>query len=377
MASTLKLSENIVSLRREKKITQEELADFIGVTKAAVSKWETGQSLPDILILPQLAAYFDVTVDELLGYEAQLSREQIQMLYAGLAEDYARLPFEEVMEKTEGLVHRYYSCYSFLIQICILWMNHFMLAKDIQRQQEILCKGAKLCEHIIENCREITLCNDAMVFKAMFDLQTGKASEVVAQLEGMTDPNHAWRQTDSVLAQAYLAAGEEEKAYSYTQITLYMHLLSMVGASIQYLAMNMERPEVCEKIIQRTEGVIRLYDLHTLHPNSASQFYYQAALAYLTQGKKELALQKLGQYAQVIRFLLEEDHVYLHGDGYFNRLDEWIGKLELGAMPPRNMALVAKSVMETLEHPLFGMLLEDEEFLRIRKSLQEGVKRYE
>lgn len=44
MTTTLKLSENIVNLRREKKITQEDLADFIGVTKAAVSKWETGVS---------------------------------------------------------------------------------------------------------------------------------------------------------------------------------------------------------------------------------------------------------------------------------------------------------------------------------------------
>lgn len=377
MTTTLKLSENIVNLRREKKITQEDLADFIGVTKAAVSKWETGQSLPDILILPQLAAYFDVTVDELLGYEAQLNREQIQKLYAGLAADYARLPFEEVMEKTEGLVHRYYSCYPFLLQICTLWLNHFMLAKDQEQQQEVLGKGAKLCGHVMQNCREIAICNDAMTFKALFDLQMGKASEVVEQLEGMTDPSHIWRQTDSVLAQAYLAAGEGEKACSYTQISLYMHLLSLVGASTQYLGMNMEHLGICEQTIRRTEGILRLYNLDTLHPNSAAQFYYQAALVYMTHGKKEKALEKLGQYAQVVCFLLEEDHVCLHGDAYFDRLDEWIGKLELGAMPPRNMALVAKSVIQTLRHPLFGGLLDDEEFQRIRKSIEKGVKRYE
>ena len=73
----LNLSDNIIRLRRERKITQEELADFLGVTKASVSKWENAQSVPDILLLLQLAAFFDITIDELIGYDPQLTREQI------------------------------------------------------------------------------------------------------------------------------------------------------------------------------------------------------------------------------------------------------------------------------------------------------------
>ena len=48
------------------------------VTKASVSKWESGQSYPNILLLPKLATFFNVTVDELIGYEPQLSLEQIK-----------------------------------------------------------------------------------------------------------------------------------------------------------------------------------------------------------------------------------------------------------------------------------------------------------
>ena len=65
----INLAENIISFRHEKKITQEQLADYVGVTKASVSKWETKQSMPDILLLPQLAAFFDVTIDYLMGLE--------------------------------------------------------------------------------------------------------------------------------------------------------------------------------------------------------------------------------------------------------------------------------------------------------------------
>ena len=131
--NTLNLSDNLVHLRRKRKLTQKELADFIGVTKASVSKWENKQSLPDISLLPKLASFLDVTIDELLGYEPQLSREQIQKLYAELAFNYTMLPFDEAMQKSSELVRRYYSCYPFLLQICVLWLNHFSLAKETNR----------------------------------------------------------------------------------------------------------------------------------------------------------------------------------------------------------------------------------------------------
>ena len=125
----LNFAQNITMLRRRHGITQEALADFIGVTKASVSKWETGQSLPDIQTLLLLATYYDVTLDELLGYHPGLNRMQIRSLYRGLAKDFAEKPFEEVFLRSQKLVKNYYSCYNFLFQICILWLNHFILAE--------------------------------------------------------------------------------------------------------------------------------------------------------------------------------------------------------------------------------------------------------
>lgn len=63
----MNFGNKINELRKAKNITQEELAAELGVTAAAVSKWENGYSLPDILMLCALADYFGVTTDELLG----------------------------------------------------------------------------------------------------------------------------------------------------------------------------------------------------------------------------------------------------------------------------------------------------------------------
>ena len=68
----INLSDNIIRLRHKHKLTQEQLANFIGVTKASVSKWENAQSMPDILLLPQLASFFGVSIDELIGYKPQM-----------------------------------------------------------------------------------------------------------------------------------------------------------------------------------------------------------------------------------------------------------------------------------------------------------------
>ena len=70
----LKLHENIKAFRRERGLTQEKLAEALGVTVGAVSKWENGNNTPDIVMLGILADFFDVSVDVLIGYDMSSKR---------------------------------------------------------------------------------------------------------------------------------------------------------------------------------------------------------------------------------------------------------------------------------------------------------------
>lgn len=233
--NTLRLADNIAFYRHKRHVTQEELADFLGVTKASVSKWETRQSMPDIMLLPQLAAYFDITIDELLGYEPQLSPEQILKIYRELAVDFAEKPFEDVMARCRELVKEYYSCYPFLFQICCLWLNHFVMAEGMDGQVAILNETEALCDHIIEQCDDMGLCNDVKFFRAALDLQLGKPEAVIDTLEEMFRYNRMAAQSDTVLTQAYLMAGNIEKAKEYSQINMYTHLMALVSDATQYI----------------------------------------------------------------------------------------------------------------------------------------------
>ena len=63
----MKFNENLKYLRKEAKLTQEQLAEKLNVSRQAVTKWESGQSLPDIQNLKEMADMFGVTMDALVG----------------------------------------------------------------------------------------------------------------------------------------------------------------------------------------------------------------------------------------------------------------------------------------------------------------------
>jgi transcriptional regulator with XRE-family HTH domain len=73
--------DKIKSLRRAKELTQEQLAEVLGVSYQAISKWETNAALPDVTLFPILARFFGVTTDELHGMDEFRDRERIEEAY--------------------------------------------------------------------------------------------------------------------------------------------------------------------------------------------------------------------------------------------------------------------------------------------------------
>ena len=72
------IDKNLQKLRASRGNTQEDLAAFLCISSQAVSKWERGESIPDVALLPRIASYYDVTVDELLGVGEIRKQEKIE-----------------------------------------------------------------------------------------------------------------------------------------------------------------------------------------------------------------------------------------------------------------------------------------------------------
>lgn len=73
----LRLGEKIKTLRKEKNISQEVLAQYLGVSFQAVSKWENGAALPDVALIPAIALFFGVSTDQLFDINLLEIEKQI------------------------------------------------------------------------------------------------------------------------------------------------------------------------------------------------------------------------------------------------------------------------------------------------------------
>lgn len=82
----IKLGEKIRTLRKQKNISQEVLAQYLGVSFQAVSKWENGDTMPDVTMIPAIAIFFDVSTDELFDFNRLETEQKIQQACWNIAE---------------------------------------------------------------------------------------------------------------------------------------------------------------------------------------------------------------------------------------------------------------------------------------------------
>ena len=76
----IKLGEKIKSLRRQKNISQEVFANYLGISFQAVSKWENGNTMPDVTLIPAIAAFFGISTDELFDFNLFEIEKQVDAI---------------------------------------------------------------------------------------------------------------------------------------------------------------------------------------------------------------------------------------------------------------------------------------------------------
>lgn len=112
MKMMLKISENINKLRKENNMTQEQLAEALGVSVAAVSKWERGVTVPELKLIADMADMFCVSMDTLIGYEFRNNNKE--SVIQRLKEYVHDRETKEVFTEMEKAIHRYPNCFEII-----------------------------------------------------------------------------------------------------------------------------------------------------------------------------------------------------------------------------------------------------------------------
>lgn len=359
----------IVANRKEKGITQDEIAQDMGVSKSSVSKWERGQSYPDITLLPQLAAYFNLSIDELMGYEPNLSKMEIRKLYSQLSKDFSEKPFEEVMTVCRQATRKYFSCFPLLLQMGILMVNHVDLVKNQEEVVRIIEEAKALFIRAKENSQAVEVRKQALFMEAYCYLALGKPEETRALLEETVVPLMS---TETLLATAYEMTGELEKSKEILQVTLYQYMLTVVGVMTQILKVYVTDEEKYETNMNRIFEMVETFQLETLHPFVLFGTYLQGAQGYMAQNQKEKALALLKKYTDLAT--RHKQPMKLHGDGFFDLIENWFDALDLGGALPRDEKVVKQSMVDSIEkNPVFADLQKNFQFITLVQRLKSNL----
>lgn len=161
----LNIGMNIKRLRLAKGLTQEQLAELLTISTAAVSKWEAKNTYPDITMLFPLAEIFGVTVDELLGYDEAKAKADVDKILA----EYQRLYVEGRFAEGKELIVNARKKYPHDYRI----MNKYMWniaggsagndSKTLLKNKDEL---TQLCDCILEGCTQDDLRAEAINMKA-------------------------------------------------------------------------------------------------------------------------------------------------------------------------------------------------------------------
>lgn len=361
----INIAKVLVKKRKEKGITQEELADYIGVSKASVSKWETEQSYPDVTFLPQLAAYFNISIDELMDYKPQMVKEDIRKLYRRLSSDFTSKPFDSVMDECRQIIKKYYSCFPLLLQLGILMVNHAELLKDPQKSASLIEEAKALFVRVREESDDVSLTRQALYMEALCSLAAGDPNATLELLDGTVAPALP---PESLLASAYQMTGRLDEAKAVLQVGIYQDIVILFNFFPALLMLNTDDPSKFEEVLRRALTIAEVFDMRHLHPGVLVGTYICAAQGYIAQNNNDKALDMLQQYSEIVT-----SDIYplsLHGDAFFDLLDGWLEKLDLGTDLPRDEKTIRKSMADTIVYnPAFSGLSEEPRFKGISQRL--------
>lgn len=213
----MNIGPTIKKYRRNRDMTQEELAEYMNISPQAVSRWETNLAMPDITMLPGLANLFGITVDELLGMEELRSQAWLHEIYRSAHAHISGGDYAKAEETLRKAIRTFPNHHGLMSELALSLSFGDMATKEGRDAAE---EAIKLCERVLagntsDKLRGTTRANLCYLYKV-----TGKGHKA-AEL-GRSLP-HVWESREMILPE--LLGGQEATSYLKTAILLILWLL--------------------------------------------------------------------------------------------------------------------------------------------------------
>ena len=258
----MSIGSNIKRLRQEKDLTQEQLAEYLGITSRAVSQWECNRTAPDISQLPVLCHIFDVSSDTLLGIDIEKNNEEINRYMDKATKELSRGNFEYCAAILREALRKFPKSYAIMIELA-----HAIICANVNNCMEDYNEVFALCNRVLGECTDSIRRYEALQTLARAYGRAGRQEEMRKLAEEM--PNLHFSQQDFM---RYRWKGDAD----FEKIQGYMDFL--IGRTIEMLGITATQQHDNNEFIYSPEDRIRLQKtrislLELLFPDGDYLFY--------------------------------------------------------------------------------------------------------
>lgn len=205
----MKINDIIREKRLAKGLTQEQIANYLGVSIPAVNKWERGISYPDIVLLPALARLLDTDLNTLLSFQDNLSKEEITLFLNKVSEVIDKSGFEAGYVLATEKLKEFPTCDLLIINLAMLLDGALILCKNQRLNEKYHDKIEELYYRAAQS-DDIAIKEQALVHlisKAMENQDYNHAQEMLNTISNKNPINK-----EQIQANIYIAQQETKKA---------------------------------------------------------------------------------------------------------------------------------------------------------------------
>lgn len=354
--SAIHIGETIYQLRKKHGMTQDQLACKVGVSAGAVSKWENGNSAPDIFLLAPLARALHTTLDTLLSFQAEPSQEELARMKQELTGAFLQEGYAAGEARGRAYLHDYPN--SMQLKLIAAGLNNMYLMMEGEFSEEFVAVKKRECLALLQevaDSRDPELRPQALVVIAYIEMGLGHYEESERALKELPRSS-----VDSMglYPSLLLRQGKHDEAAKLCEGALLQHVNQSAFLLITMARISTEKQEEREAVCY-LEAAAGLQSTFGTGMYSAAG---QLARLHLKAGRREAAAKWFGSYAEGVL-----------GAGYDYADSPFFGTVKL-EVEPEGQRIVRKKLLQTLiDEGEFDSLAGIPEYDRAMADLKEGA----
>ena len=291
----IKLNENIKKYRQQKNMTQSQLADVFNVSEQAISRWENGNTYPDITLLPAIADYFHVTIDELMGMESYKDEREIEKVFEQCRENDRKGHVHKSVKLLKEAAKKYPTNFTILMHL-VKELN-FEYTDDNAKEHDNCEMVIDIASRVLNECTDRQICNSVINEKIIALRKLGRIDEAI---EISKEQPTIWETSSFRLIE--LLSGEELKIHcknTVMQFVLATYSTMVKLADLDFANDNMtiqERIDVVKKILELLDLIYE--DNYGYESRLVAWMHRAIAAMEVLEGNTEATLEHLEQAAK-------------------------------------------------------------------------------